>query len=76
MTDFYFAAIDTTEKGSSFPKNSTGRNDLQFDKAFDFLQHHPCGPGKRWIDTKSCLLFSVYTQTCPVTPLPTPNCCF
>lgn len=61
MTDFYSAIVDTTEKGSYFPKNSPGRNDLQFDKAFSFLQHHPSGPGKRWIYPKSCSLFSVYT---------------
>lgn len=37
MTGFYFAIVDTTEKGNSFPKISKRRNDLQFDKAFNFL---------------------------------------
>lgn len=76
MTDFYFAIVDTTEKGNSFRKNSTGRNDLQFDKAFGFLQRHPCGPGKRWIDPKSGLLFSVYTQICPGNSSPHPKLLF
>lgn len=76
MTDFYFAIVDTTEKGNSFPKNSTGRSALQFDKALDFLYHHPCGPGKRWKDPKSCLLFSVYTQICPGNSSPHPKLLF
>lgn len=76
MTDFYFAIVDTTEKGNSFPENSTGRNDLQSHKVFGFLQHHPCGPGKRWIDPKSCLLFSVYTQICPGNFSPHPKLLF
>lgn len=66
----------TPLRRSSFPKNSTGRNDLQFDKPFGFLQHHPCGPGKRRTDPKSCLLLSVYTQICPGNSSPHPKLLF
>lgn len=55
---------DRREKGSSFTKNSTGRNDLQFGKAFSFLWYHSCGSGKRSVDPKSYLLFSAYTRIC------------
>lgn len=73
MTDFYFAIYYATEKGSSFTKNSTGRNDLQFDKAFSFLRYHSCGSGKRSIDPKSYLLFSACTRTCLGNSAPRPK---
>jgi len=64
MTDFYFTIFYTTEKGSSFTKNSTGRNDLQFDKAFSFLRYHLCGSGTKSVDPKSYLGFSACTRIC------------
>lgn len=62
MTDFYFAIFYATEKGSSFTKNSTGRNDLQFGNAFSFLWYHSCGSGKRSVDPKSYWLFSASSR--------------
>lgn len=73
MTDFYFAVFYTIEKGSSFTKNSTGRNDLQFDKAFSFLRYHLCGSGKRSTDPKSYLLFSACTRICLGNSAPSPK---
>lgn len=74
MTDLHFEIFYATEKGSSFTKNSTGKNHLQFDKAFSFLWYHSCGSGKRLPDPKLQLLLPTCTRIClgNVAPKPKP----
>lgn len=65
--------LQSSEKGSSLTRNSTGRNDLQFDSAFGFLQYHSRVLGKKPRAPKPNPFFPARTGICWSNSAPHPK---